>query len=401
MDLRATTSRPQATSESRSANSKGHSAKPSDAYNPAIALIPENAKSQRLVLLSGAEEVLRLRALREILEGIEGDPFDTHSIIASEGNAMEWIGEASTAPFLSERRTVVVRNLLRAGHPKEAFEGKDKASSPLRLLPESARMILVADDEAASDSQRVQRLESYRKAWEAEVKGAAGVVLDFAAEAGDIKRALIRAAEERDKKLGPRAADLLVEMTGRSLSRALGELDKVALYVGSSEAIQERDVAEAAIPSREWNVFKLVDYVVEGNVGAALSELRNLIQSGTKAESAALANILPNLSRTFRLLWQARVLLDNGSSPSSIPASVKALLPEPGIAEAAEWQQKRAMGAARRLELRQIGECLEAVARCDARLKGIETGFTPSDSLERMVLEMAEGVRSRKGSARA
>ncbi len=67
-------------------------------------------------------------------------------------------------------------------------------------------------------------------------------------------------------------------MTGGSLSRALGELEKLALFVGDAEGIREGDVQAVTVPSREWNVFRMADAIVAGDVPEALRQLRTLIR---------------------------------------------------------------------------------------------------------------------------
>lgn len=342
-------------------------------------------------MFSGTEDMLRRQALRELQEQIGGDPFDMQMVIAGESPPLEWIASASTVPFLSERRTVIVRNLLRASPVSEVFPN---AAKLLTELPELARLVLVADEESSGDGDRSPRLNSARTQYEAIVKKAGGHVLEFKVDPKALKTELIKAASLKDRTMDDRTAELLLEMTGRNLSRALEELEKVAFFVGEGEKIRERDVSEVVMPSRDWNVFKLVDSMLEGNVGQSLAQLHVLMGSGMKAETAAMANIFPNLSRNLRLIWQARVCIEKRADPSDLRPEVLALLPEqPSLATASDWQKRKFMGAARKLTLAQIAECLEAVARTDARLKGMETGFSAAESLERMVLEMIETIR--------
>ena len=360
------------------------------AYNPVIASSSAKGQTDRLILLSGTEELFRRQALRDFLEAANCDPFDIQSVTAGESEPIEWIGAVTTVPFLSEKRIVVVRNLLRAGHPNEAFK---EMPNRIGLLPDFARLVLVADDENASDSQRQSRLDNYRTAWEGEIRKSGGLVQDFRVEGKAATAQVLREAEKHGKKLSNRAAQLLLEMTGGSVSRATSELEKIALYIGDAPEIREPDIAEVAMPSREWNVFRLVDGIIEGNAGLALSQLQILIGSATKAEGAAMGNIFPNLSRNLRLIWQARMLLDHRATVHSMPEELKRTMAEqPNLSSASEWQQQRALRAARRLQIRQLGECMEILARTDARIKGLEPSFSTVDALERMVLEMVEVV---------
>lgn len=260
-------------------------------------------------------------------------------------------------------------------------------------LPEFSRLVLVADDENVSESQRQTKLDNYRTAWEGEIRKSGGLVQDFKVEGKAAKAQIFREAEKLGKKIGDRVAQLLLEMSGGSLSRATGELEKIALFIGDAPEIRESDVNEVAMPSREWNVFKLVDGVLEGNAGLALNQLQTLIGSATKADGAAMGNIFPNLSRNLRLIWQARMLLDHRVTLHSMSDELRSQMAEqPSLSGASEWQQQRALRAARKLQIWQLAECMEIVARTDARIKGLEPSFSTVDALERMVLEMVEVV---------
>lgn len=343
------------------------------------------------MLLSGTEEALRRQALHEIRNRIGGDPFDVQVYVGGEASPAEWLSSAATVPFLSEKRTVIVRNLLRLGPPDEALSDPKAA---LTSIPESGRLILVADEENVSDYTRQQRLDSYRKSWEKEVAKAGGLVLTFQTEGAAVKKTLLTRAEALGKRMSPTTADVLLEMTGKSLSRALEELEKVALFIGEEETIREADVETTAMPSREYSVFKLADSILEGNSAQALSQLRVLVGSGVKADGAAMQSIFPNLSRNLRLVWQARIFVEAKANPARPPAEVEALLPDPAAwAKVSDWQRNRAMATARKLGFAQLAACMEAVAETDARLKGLEAGFSAVDTLERMVLEMVASVK--------
>lgn len=342
-------------------------------------------------MFSGTEDLLRRQALRELQNEMGGDPFDCQMVIAGETSPLEWIASASTVPFLSDRRTVIVRNICRAAPIADVLPN---AAKVLAELPELARLILVADDEVSSENDRNSRTGTARSSWENVVKKAGGMVLEFKVDPKALKSEVMKGAERLERPIDERTAELLLEMTGRNLSRALEELEKVAHFVGEGERIRERDVAEVVMPSRDWNVFKLVDSMLEGNVGQSLAQLRILMGSGQKAEGAAMGNIFPNLSRNLRLIWQARVVLDHRANVNNLSPEVQALLPgQPSLTAASDWQQRKFMGAARKLSLEQIAACMEAVARTDARLKGMESGFSAAESLERMVLEMIETIR--------
>lgn len=346
---------------------------------------------QPLVMITGDESALRRVALAQILEAaaIQPDDFDLQTFDGDTAPG-EWIAAAGTAPFLADRRVVVVRHLLRCDLERAkgvSFMG----------LPASALLILVADDEAG-DEDRQRRLKTARTGWEKVAKDAGGSILQCKANDADFSSLVKAETMSADKKITDRALAVLKEMCAGSASRALEEVPKLVAYVGTEPTIQESDVREVVVPGREWNVFKLVDSVVEGDVAEALRQLRILVGSPSKAEEAAFRNILPQMSRSLRLAWQARACLDAGVPPGSPEASATSLT-KPNLAGEQDFVKGKAMRAAKRLHLSQIASMLALLSEADAKLKGILPAFTAMETLEQTVLKMADVARSRVGAA--
>lgn len=365
----------------------------------------EQVAGHRVIMLSGDEEALRRRGFADLIELATADgDFDLQTFEADVADPEEWIASAGTAPFLSRRRTVVVRHLLRREWEKkrgkvpaneepsdaEGDAAPERPSKPpdFSNLPESALLILVADEEPGDDT-RQRRLGTIRKAWEKLVAGQGGFVADFKTNPQAMAGAIKDEAGRLGKKISDGTANSLAEMTGSNFSRAAEELEKLAVYLGSESEIRETHLRLVVIPSREYDVYKLIRSIVDGSVPEALRQLRILVGSQTKAETAAFSRILPTMSRQLRLIWQARICVERKCSPSSAPPEVLALFSEAGsIAKVASFQQQQAMQFARRMSFAGLRRCFAAVSDADARLKGLRSGFSAIDTLERMVLEM-------------
>lgn len=358
-----------------------------------------NAKAakHRVVMISGDEEILRRRALEEVLLGAEiaKDDFELESFDADVVSPQDWVASVSTTPFIAPRRTGIVRHLLR----RDADEAK---SINLKALPETALLILIADDETGSE-EKVQRMKTtVRKNWEKLVEAAGGVVLRFDADPKKAQELLKKEAAARGKSITDRASQMMAEMTGGSLSRGLDELEKLILFVGETEQIRESDVKTVVVPSREWNVFSMVDAIVRGEVAEALRQLRTLIGSASKAEDAAFRSILPNVSRTLRLLWQARICIEERCSPADAPESVRRLfMDKPNFGKESSYRQNQTMAAARNVSFKSLAKAFAIVSDTDSRLKGALDGFSGVDTLERMVLELAETLSPQLASTRS
>jgi DNA polymerase-3 subunit delta len=347
----------------------------------------ERALKHRLVLLSGDEYISRGRALQSLIEHASGgDDFDLETFIADTSPPGTWLASAGTSPFLSPRRTAVVRNVLRIDAPKDI-----KADT----LPDTALVILVADEEGG-DAERQRKFENSRKAWEKAVTSAGGQVISFRIDPKELIGAIKHEAELHGKQINDRAAETLRNMTGGSLSRAQEELEKLAIYVGHDKVIREQDVKAAAVASPEWNVFKLVDAITRGDAGETLQHIRVMVGGNNRVDDVVLRSILPTLTTQFRLIWQARICVEAKASLYALPPDLVAQFPErPNFAKEPEWKQKRILYAAQSLTFEQIAACIQAMADADARFKGLLPSFSSIDTLERLALEMISAVKKK------
>jgi DNA polymerase-3 subunit delta len=351
---------------------------------------PKSPLESQVVLLPGKEPYLQLKKLEElIVAGTGGEPSAREDFIAGESAFDSWVSSARTAPFLSDRRVVIVRNLLRSG---DVAEFAPNAKSELSGLPESALMILVADAES-TDENKKRRLDKIYRDWEAAVKGAGQCVVALPSMSEGGQRVLREQLNAAGKSITPRAAALLVEMSAGSLSYALEESEKLAAYVGDETEIREADVRAIVVPAGEWSIFKLVDAVIGGNAAVALSQLRTLLDSASKAEDAAFQQVLPMLSRQLKLIWQARACLDAGCKLGSAPEELRAGFPKkPFLPGEKDFVQNNAMRAARSLDLETIARCMAIVADTDARLKGLLPSASAEDTLQTLVLRLVDAV---------
>jgi DNA polymerase-3 subunit delta len=339
-------------------------------------------------LLTGEEAVLRNRALQEILREakVEKDDFDLEIFDADGSPPSNWLASCGTAPFLADRRTVIIRHFLRL----DTTIPNSKPSRPtidpesLAALPESSLLILIGDTEADED-----KASARAKKWESLVKKAGGFVESWDGVTKQSEKLLRDEVAAMGLKISPRAGQVLLEMVGGSFSRASEELEKLALICENGE-IRESDVKCTVVPSQEFGVFVLTDAALGGDVGTALRQLKYLIGSGKKAEETAFAMILPQISRTLRLAFQARSLLDAGGHANKVPPDFELRLPERNnLLKEKEFVRNKAFALAARTTLPRLALSIEIVSKTDAILKGMGASYSGQDTLERMVLQLA------------
>lgn len=320
-------------------------------------------------------------------------------VLADQKQPKDWVACASSVPFICDRRIVIVRNLLRVD-PLEVWDAKPKAKDhpfvlEIKSLPTTAMLILVADDETG-DEDRQRRLETISKRWIELIQSGGGMVTSLVTDAKKVVEQLRTKAKEAGKQLSPSAAILLVEMTGGSFTIGLAELEKAILFVGNSEAITDSVIRAVVAPEQEYNVYQLVDAIVAGDAALAIKQMRVLIGSRDKMESQAFSRIFPTVARQFRMIWQARLCIEDNCPASNPSSKVLSLLPsKPRISEERDWPREKAVKAARKLRFEQIGSVFKELVAADARIKGMLPAYNTVDTVERMVLNMTAICRSR------
>lgn len=350
------------------------------------------AASSTCVLLSGEDNVLRLRAVQDVLTaaGLTADDMlEVTRIVADSSPPVEWFGQAESAPFLSPRRVVVVRNLGRADVPKPA----SSIESMVRSIPEYSLVVLVADDETG-DFRKQQTVASRVSAWTKAVLAGGGYAASFA----DLKPGSIKEIQAEARSLGksmtPQAAKTLDEVVGGRFTLARAELEKVAIYVGEREEITPQDVLKAATPDPSFNVWHMVAAIIEGNHPSALSKLRTLLSTTKDIPGEMLTTILPNTNRQFRLVWQAKGMLSSGNNAAN-PGESEGHLPKTRpVTKESEWGQNRAFRGAHKTDFAKLRSCFALIAEADARIKGQESSASARETAEELVLRLTEVCRS-------
>jgi len=86
------------------------------------------------------------------------------------------------------------------------------------------------------------------------------------------------------KSITPSLARLLVQYTGNDLNRIDEVIQKLVLFVGKRETIEEQDVRSLVDVRNEGEINNLVNYIRDGKTSAALEELERLLGMGESVE---------------------------------------------------------------------------------------------------------------------
>lgn len=343
----------------------------------------DKIQNSRVILLSKGEEAIRNNALHELIQNPEHNEFDIESFAADSKPQSEWIALASTHPFMGKKRLVVVRNLLREAEPKEFLKKQAKS------LPEFSLIVLVADEEKGNDSKQ-KKFATHRTKWEKWVKSVGGYTVKFELNDRQIRMLIKEEVESKNKKISTAAIQKMIELTNSDYSLIAKEIEKIALYIGEKEEFRIHDIETLVTPSYEWNIFRLVDSSLQGKCSESLDQLRNLVKTGDKLDEAAYMKILPMISRQVKLLWQAKLHIQNNSPTADF------YLEKPDFRKEQDWLQQKLIHQAKNITFDQLSQTLYLIAETDAKLKGIIHTSNILEALEQLILGMNKNIQIQK-----
>jgi len=206
----------------------------------------------------------------------------------SDDSPEEVVGVARTLPWMTTHRWVYVRNA----------EMGEKVLAKYLEDP-SPRTVLVLEASKAV------------KSWKGAIRVETG--------RGQNATAWIRQqVQSQGYSIDPRAASMLVEMTGEDLQELNSELEKLFLLELEGRKITIDSVLQLTMEAREKDIFDLINAIATRRRDVALRVLERLLSKG-----AAPQQIIPMLYWSFSRLLVARERLDRRDNFDRIVRSLK------------------------------------------------------------------------------
>jgi DNA polymerase-3 subunit delta len=332
--------------------------------------------ASRAYLLWGDDALSRdevVQSFRARMRSRPGGELNLIEFFAPDVSAAEVIAACDTAPFLSDRRLVVVHHLFgwrprtstrraEADDGKGASQLKAERERLLAYLPELAPQTTLVLVEGNLAPALREQIAGQLPRGRSDVRG-------FAAPQGSaLERWLVARARKHGGELGPRVPGLLREHGPRSLEALDREVAKLVAYAGGEPV--GVDALEALLPGAELVVFDLLDALAEGRAGDALSALRRLYDQGQRPEELS-----PQIIALYRRLLICRLAMAERLDPAEVQRVHGVRLID------------KLRAQARGLPGERIEQGLAALLAFDRKLKRSEV--EPESGLELLVAELA------------
>ncbi len=161
-----------------------------------------------------------------------------------------------------------------------------------------------------------------------------------------------------DYQMSANTEKLLLEYCNQDYERVFHEIEKLKLYKLEEKIITEKDIEEIVMKSMDDNIFHLVDSILTGNKKYAFELYQDFLLHGEQ-----IVNIIRILANKIRLMYQVKVLLNDGNSDQAISKLLKVH----------EYPVKLAREASYRYSEKVLLEKLEKLANLDLEIKSGET----------------------------
>lgn len=271
--------------------------------------------------------------------------------------------------------------------------GKGKTGDSKRLeelvdkgVPQGTSLIMLA-------AQVDRRARLYKKMTQA------GCVLDLSIErdrSGRIRRESLAAfldqqLRKAQKRIEPRAKEMMLARTGDELWAFYQEIEKLVLYVGAAPMIKAADVEEVFIDQAEGWVFDLTDALGRRDILKALRDLGRLLTNGEYP-----LRLLGAIASEVRRLLQSRELLDkelaNVWRRGLSYQEFQRVLPQDlvGLPTRSPYVNYLTLQRAEKFTLRELKTYRGLIQDADRRLKS--SGQVARAAMERLLIEMCLGA---------
>lgn len=244
------------------------------------------------------------------------------------------LDEVSTAPFLGEKRLVMIDGV-------PTFTGEEIERLPEMMHPATLLVFV-----AASPDKRLSAVKALLKT--ATIKECAPLT------GAALKTWLLSVAQASHCTLEPAAVTLLLSTIGEDQDALAQELEKLRLFA-TGRSITEADVQRMTIPSNEQEIWQLTNLLARGDTQGVLAYAESLLQRGEDAYS--LWSIVLWFLRQTVLVWAC--VQEGDSNPATITSRVK--VPFPSV--------RTILPAVRNVRKETLKDLIDRAVRFDIELK--------------------------------
>lgn len=317
-----------------------------------------------VTLLLGSEATLRDQFVLPLKKTLFSDPgmasLNEHRWDASRDDITDLLTHAQTAPFLADRRLVLVDHV-------DAVKESDQKTLLKSIREHSDKTVWVLmTDERAAKTAWLKSLAALGRSQECATPY----------REGDIKGWVVKRFRDLGKTADARTADILMDRVGKSITQLDLAIERLVIYKKDAPAVTAADAESLLGRSAEENAFEIIAAMKQRGAASALRIVR-----GLRAEGSSVQEILNPIAFQFEQLLKVKNCLALGLGVGD-------------VAEKFFWRNtyraNQAADMARGLSSDRLRADLSTLIECEEKIKRGELEET--EALESCVLRLSDAV---------
>lgn len=336
-----------------------------------------------LYLLYGKELLLKNEVIKKISNHILGENisnFNFETFFCNDVKIDSVISILNTSPFLSDKKIVVLKEIenLNTDDLKKLIKYFENPHPASHLI-----MVVDAQDKKLNLPSAIEEL--IRKN---------GTIINCSLTENELQMWIKNKIEFSGKVIDNEALDYLIAVTAGDLYQLNSEIEKLILYSESSTNITIDDIQAIVVPKVESQIWDLTDAISKRAKEKAISYINYLLNIKESEEK-----ILGAIRKHFRLLWQAKVLIEKGVlgrgsySVLSRNTGVEDILPQDpkeNILKQNQWSIAKYVNQSNSFSEEKIILSLNDIYNCELEIKGIKDEKSPRLALEILMIKLCE-----------
>jgi DNA polymerase III subunit delta len=256
--------------------------------------------AERIYFLQGNNTYMLNRMAREIVDGLDLDPFNVTSYDLEDASVHDVLEDLMTVSFFGSGKAVTLKSahLLDKLGPEDA-----KAfSSYLEKPNPDAVLVIVNKGPMPSSSVISKAIKTY-----AYIEKVSDIPVS------DYPALIVKMCGDDGFSISPRTAEILVSRAGADIDLVMTEITKLKVYAADSKEILGEDVIALVSRNLDENVYDLTNALVSGNRQETYRIFRDLVDSNEDP-----IRIMNTVASKIRELIQVKTLLSKGFSQDRI-----------------------------------------------------------------------------------
>ena len=321
-------------------------------------------RPQRLYFFYGEETFLLhyyLEQLRKLLIDEVTESFNFHKLTSETFDIQSFADAVENLPMMADTTMVLVDDFdIFKLHEND----REELIRILSDIPDYCTVVFAYETVTWKPDGRLKKLADTVERY--------GTAVEFPKQQlRDLVAWTMRHFAANKKKISQELCAYLIDITDGTMTALAGEISKICAFSGADE-ICKADIDAVVEPVLDAVVYQMTECLAQGNHGAALLKLQQLL----KMQQEPLG-ILGAIGSHFRKMGVARILLDNGKNAED-------LMRLTGIKD---YPARKTIAAARRFSARFYKRVAELVLETD---RGMKTSYDdPHRLLEVLLMDIA------------